>query len=200
VREDARVTSAPGHASRPIAFALAFAALLWAAFLAPVVARAFALGYDEEPRAWIADLTTLHDFAEAVAGAHVYAVFGALTALAYLLLAASLRMVRPAGTALLTVLLVVAGVADPLAYSLPHAVAIMPAMVEFLCLPVLLFTVGRAGWLNRRVRPVAVTVGAGIVVAVAATVALDYWPHGVLVGVAVACCGLVAWAPPAVRP
>ncbi len=193
------MTTAHGHASRLTAFTLALAALAWCAFLAPVVARAFADGYDEEPRAWIADLTGLHDFAEAVAGSHVYEIFGALTALVYLLLATSLRVVRPAGTALLFGLLVVAGVADVLAYTLPSAVAIMPAMVEFLCLPVLLFAVGRAGWVNRRIWPVPVAAGAGVGFAVAATAALDYWPHGVLAGVAVACCGLAAWAPD-VRP
>ena len=92
-----------------------------------------------------------------------------------------------------------AGVADALAYTLPSAVAIMPAMVEFLCLPVLLFAVGRAGWVNRRTWPVPVAAGVGLGFAVAATAALDYWPHGVLAGVAVACCGLAAWAPD-VRP
>ena len=119
------------------------------------------IGYDEEPRAWIADLTEVHDVADAVAGVHVYEVFGALTALVYLLLATSLRVVRPSGTALLGVLLIVAGVADALAYSLPGAVAIMPGMVEFLCLPALLVTVGRAGWLNRRTWPVPVSVERG---------------------------------------
>ena len=193
------MTTASGHASRLTAFTLAFAALVWCAFLAPIVTRAYADGYDEVPRAWIADLTGLHDFAEAVAGDHVYEVFGGLTSLVYLLLATSLWLTRPAGTALLRVLLVVAGVADALAYSLPSVVAIMPGMVEFLCLPVLLFCVGRAGWVNRRAWPVPVAVGAGLVVAVAATAALDYWPHGVLAGVAIACCGLAAWAPD-VRP
>jgi hypothetical protein len=182
-----------------MALTLAFAALVWCAFLAPIVTRAYANSYDEEPRAWIANLSGLHDVAEAVAGAHVYEIFGGLTALSYLLLAASLSVVRPAGTALLRVLLIVAGCADLLAYTLPSAVAIMPGMVEFLCLPVLIIAAGRAGWMNRRTWPVAVVVGAGLVLAVAATAALDYWPHGLIAGVALACCGLVAWAPD-VRP
>ena len=193
------MTTASGHASRLTAFTLAFAALVWCAFLAPIVTQAYAHGSDKEPRAWIADLTGLHDFAEALAGDHVYEVFGALTSLVYFLLAASLRVVRPAGTALLRVLLVVAGVADALAYALPSGVAIIPGMVEFLCLPVLLFCVGRAGWVNRRAWPVLVSVGAGLALAVAGTAALDYWPHGLLAGMALACCGLVAWAPD-VRP
>ncbi len=193
------MTTAPGHASRLTAFTLAFAALAWCAFLAPIVTRAYADGDDEAVRAWIAGLTGLHDFAEAVAGAHVYEVFGALTALVYLLLAASLRVVRPAGTALLPGLLVVAGVADAMAYSLPSVVAHLFGMVEFLCLPVLLIVVGRAAWLNRRAWPVVATAGAGLVLAVAGTAALDYWPHGLLAGVALACCGLAAWAPD-VRP
>ncbi len=192
------MTTAHGHGSRLAAFTLAFAALLWATLLAPVVTRAYAVSYDEEPRAWIAGLTGLHDFAESVAGAHVYEFFGALTALVYLLLATSLRTVRPAGTALLPLLLVVAGVADALAYSLPSGVAGMFGMLEFLCLPVLFFSVGRAGWVNRRTWPVPVAVGAGLVAGVAGTAALDYWPHGLLAGVALACCGL-AWAP-GVRP
>ena len=193
------MTTGNGHASRLTAVTLAFAALVWAAFLAPVVTRAYAEGADEEPRAWIANLTGLHDFADAVAGTHVYELFGALTALVYLLLAMSLRAVRPAGTVLLPGLLVLAGVADALAYPLPSTVSHVFGMVEFLCLPALLIVVGRAAWLNRRAWPVVASASAGLVLALAGTAALDYWPHGLLAGVALACCGLAAWAPD-VRP
>ncbi len=196
------MTTAPEPGARRGALTLALAALVWCAFLAPVVTRAYAAGDDKEPRAWIAGLTGLHEFAEAVAGDHVYEIFGALTSLVYFLLAMSLRMARPAGTRLLPRLLVVAGCADALAYSLPGGFAVVPGMVEFLCLPVLLVGIGWAGWVNRRAWPVAVTVVAGLVLAVAGTDALDYWPHGLIAGLALAGCGLAAWAPwaPEVRP
>jgi hypothetical protein len=189
------VTTSPGHASRRTAFTLAFAALVWCAFLAPVVIQAHSAGNDEEPRAWVAALTGLHDLAESVAGAHVDEIFGALTALVYLLLAASLRVARPAGTALLPGVLVVAGLADALAYTLPDGISGVAGTVEFLGLPLLLVCVGWAAWVNRRAWPVAAALGAGLVLAVAGTAALDYWPHGLLAGVALACCGLTAWAP-----
>lgn len=164
------------------------------ALLAPIVAHAAALRDSGGEASWVASLSGLHAWASDVAPAGVYRSFGLVTSLVYVLLVVGLWRSAARGTSFLRWVLAVAAVADALAYGLPSGANTVPGMVEFICLPLLLVGVGVAAWAQRRNGLWPWLIGACIPLAFGGMALVQYWPHGALLGVAVACC-LLSWVP-----
>lgn len=173
--------------------ASAIGGLLLCVLLAPIVAHAAALP-DGDEADWIASLSGLHGWASDVAPGSVYRWFGLVTPIVYLLLLLALWLSHVAGTEVLRWTLAVAAVADAFAYGLPSGVNGIPGTIEFLALPVLLVGVGIAAWNQRGNGPWPWLVGLCIPLAFAGMALVQYWPHGALLAVALACC-LLSWAP-----
>lgn len=173
--------------------ASAIAGLLLCALLAPIVAHA-AARFDGHEAGWIASLSGLHGWASDVAPGSVYRWFGLATPIVYVLLFLALRLSDAAGTDVLRWTLAVAAVADAFAYGLPSGVNGAPGTIEFFALPVILVGVGIAAWNQRGNGPWPWLVGLCIPLAFAGMALVQYWPHGALLAVALACC-LVSWAP-----
>lgn len=162
--------------------ASAIGGLLLVSLLAPIVAHA----YGGEP-VWIASLSGLHDWAADVAPGSVYRSFGLVTPVVYLLLFYALWLSRPPGTRFLRWVLTVGAVADAFAYGLPSGANRLPGMIEFFCLPLLLVGVGIAAWNQRSNGAWPWLVGACVPLTFAGMAAVQYWPHGALLSVALAC-------------
>ena len=128
----------------------------------------------------------------------MYRSFGLVTPIVYLLLLAALGLSRAAGTQILRWVIAVGATADGLAYGLPAGVNGIPGTIEFLCLPLLLVGVGVAAWHQRANGPWAWLIGLCIPLTPVGMGLVQYWPHGALLPVALACCLLTcASHPPA---
>jgi hypothetical protein len=184
-----------GALLRPVVLARASAigGLLLCSLLAPIVAHAAALEYGAEP-AWIASLSGLHDWASDVAPGTVYRSFGLVTPIVYLLLLYALWLTHAPRTRFLRWLLAVAAVADAFAYGLPSSVNAIPGTIEFFCLPLLLVGVGIAAWNERGNGAWPWLVALCIPATFGGMAVVQYWPHGALLGVALACI-VLTWAP-----
>lgn len=143
---------------------------------------------------WVASLSGLHAWARDVAPASVYRSFGLVTPLVYVLLFVGIWLSGALGTRFLRWVLAVAAVADALAYGLPSGADTVLGTVEFLCLVLLLVGIGIAAWAQRHNGVWPWLVGACIPLAFVGMALVQYWPHGVLLSVAVACCFL-SWIP-----
>ena len=88
----------------------------------------------------------------------------------------------------------VAAVADALAYGLPTKANTFPGTLEFLCLFLLLVGIAIAAWAQRGNGAWPWLIGGCIPLAFAGMALVQYWPHGALLGIAVACCFL-SWLP-----
>jgi hypothetical protein len=182
--------------SRGILFArfAPIAGLVLCALLAPIVAHAAALRDRSGEPDWVASLSGLHAWASDVAPSSVYRSFGLVTPLVYVLLLVGLWRSQPLGTSFLRWVLTVAALADALAYGLPSGANTVPGMVEFLCLPLLLIGVGVAAWAQRGNGAWPWLIGACIPLGFVGIAVVQYWPHGVLLGIAAASC-LLVWSP-----
>ncbi len=178
--------------------ASAIAGLLLCSFLAPIVAHAAALPDGGEP-AWIASLSGLHEWAIGAAPGSVYRSFGLVTPIVYLLLLCALSLVRAPGTRFLRWVLAVGAVADGFAYGLPSSVNALPGTIEFFCLPLLLVGVGMAAWNQRGNSAWPWLVGLCVPLTFAGMALVQYWPHGALLAVALAC-SVLTWATRAPAP
>jgi len=178
--------------------ASAIGGLLLCSLLAPIVAHAAALPDGGEP-AWVASLSGLHGWATDVAPGSVYRSLGLVTPIVYLLLLCALWLSRAPGTRFLRWVLAVAAVADAFAYGLPSSVNGLPGTIEFFCLPLLLVGVGIAAWNQRGKGAWPWLVGLCVPLTLAGMALVQYWPHGALLAVALAC-SLLTWATRAPAP
>jgi hypothetical protein len=124
----------------------------------------------------------------------VYRSFGLVTPIVYLLLLCALWLSRAPGTRFLRWVLAVGAAADTFAYGLPPSVNGVPGTIEFFCLPLLLVGVGIAAWSQRGNGPWPWLVGLCFPLTFAGMALVQYWPHGALLSVALAC-SLLTWAP-----
>ena len=174
--------------------------LLLCVCLAPIVAHAAALGDGSGEASWVASLSGLHGWARDLAPrGNVYRAFGLVTPLVYLLLLLGLWRSSAPNTRFLLWVLGVAAVADAVAYGLPPGANTVPGTVEFFCLLLLLVGIAIAAWAQRHNGIWPWLIGGCIPLAFVGMALVQYWPHGALLAVAVACCFL-SWAPSSPDP